>query len=49
MSKNSMLSMKLALKMVRDAKNLDYKGCLENEVNVSLNKIMDKEFDYGIS
>lgn len=44
-----MLSMKLALKMVRDARNLDYKGCLQNEINVALNKIQDKEFDLGIS
>jgi len=49
MKKNSMLSMKLALRMVRDARNLDYKGCLLNEINVSLNKIQDKEFDQGIS
>ena len=49
MAKNSMLSMKLALKMVRQAFNLDFKGCLRNEINVALNKIMDKEFDLGIS
>jgi hypothetical protein len=48
MDKNSMLSMKLALKMVRDARNLDYKGCLKNEINVALNKIQDSEFDLGI-
>jgi hypothetical protein len=28
---------------------LDFKGCLKNEINVALNKIMDKEFDLGIS
>jgi hypothetical protein len=49
MSRNSELSMKLALKMVRDAKNLDYKGCLANEINVSLNKIQDADFELGIS
>jgi hypothetical protein len=41
--------MKLALKMVRDAKSLDYKGCLQNEINVALNKIQDKDFDLGVS
>jgi hypothetical protein len=25
--------------MIREAKNLDFKGALKNEVNVSLNKI----------
>ena len=39
MEANSELSMKLALKMIRDAKNLDYKGALQNEINVALNKI----------
>lgn len=39
MNSNSLLSMKLALKMLRDAKNLDYKGCLQNELNVALNKV----------
>ena len=40
--------MKLKLKMVRDARCLDYKGALQNEINVGLNKIMDKEFDLGV-
>ena len=48
MERNSMLSMKLALKMIRMARNLCYKGCLENEINVALNKIQDKEFDLGV-
>jgi len=48
MEKNSMLSMKLALKMLRDALNLDYRGCLKNEINVALNKIQDSEFDLGV-
>jgi len=44
-----MLSMKLALKMLRNARNLDYKGCMMMEINVGLNKIMDKDFDLGVS
>ena len=39
MKSNSMLSMKITLKMLRDAKNKDYKSALETEFNVSLNKI----------
>lgn len=39
MNQNSTLSMKLALKMIRQARNLDFKGCLKNEINVALNKI----------
>jgi hypothetical protein len=39
MQSNSELSMKLALKLVRDARNLDFKGALTNEMNVALNKI----------
>lgn len=49
MEANSELSMRLALKMIRDAKNMDFKGALQNEINVALNKIQDKEFDLGIS
>ncbi len=49
MQANSMLSMKLALKMLRNARNLDYKGCMMMEINVGLNKIMDKDFDLGVS
>jgi hypothetical protein len=44
-----MLSMKLGLKMLRQARNLDFKGCLTNELNVAMNKIQDKEFDLGVS
>jgi hypothetical protein len=40
--------MKIALKMMRDAKNLDYKGCLQNEFNAALNKIEDSDFDVGV-
>jgi len=39
MQSNSMLSMKLALKMLRESRNLDYKGNLQMELNVALNKI----------
>jgi hypothetical protein len=31
--------MKLALKMIRNARNLDFKGALRQEINVGLNKI----------
>lgn len=41
--------MKLALKMIRQARNLDFKGCLKNEINVALNKIQDNEFEMGVS
>ena len=43
-----MLSMNLALSMIRKAKNLDYKGILEMELNVAFNKIQDKDFDLGV-
>lgn len=49
MQANSQLSMKLALRMLREATNLDFKGALMNEINVALNKIQDKEFDLGVS
>lgn len=39
MERNSMLSMNLALKMVRKAINLDYKGTLQMELDVAFNKI----------
>jgi len=41
--------MKIALRMIREAKNLDFKGAIQSEINVSLNKIQDKEFDLGVS
>lgn len=34
-----MLSMQLALRMVREAVNLDYKSTLQMELNVAFNKI----------
>jgi len=48
MENNSMLSMNLALSMIRKAANLDYKGILEMELNVAFNKIQDKDFDTGV-
>lgn len=39
MEKNSVLSMKLALRMLRKAINLDYTSCLKMEIDVGLNKI----------
>lgn len=48
MNQNSMLAMKATLQMMRKARSLDYKGCLQQEINVSLNKIAHKEFDTGV-
>jgi len=48
MEKNSYLSMKLALKMLRNAKNLCYRGCLRQELDVVINKIQDADFDVGV-
>jgi hypothetical protein len=45
---NSMLSMKLALKMVRKAKNLGYGEILKMELNVALNKVGDSDFELGV-
>jgi|TARA_B110000285_G_C15086946_1_gene596762 enoyl-CoA hydratase len=44
MENNSMLSMKLALKMLRKAKNLAYGETLKMEMNVALNKVGDADF-----
>lgn len=49
MKNNSMLSMQLALKMLRRAINLDYTSCLQMEVNVATRKIQGKDFDFGVS
>jgi hypothetical protein len=40
--------MQLALRMLRKAVNLDYKGCLQMELNVAFNRIQDSEFDLGV-
>ena len=41
MEANSMLSMKIALKMVRNAKNMCYGEVLKMELNAALNKVQD--------
>jgi enoyl-CoA hydratase/carnithine racemase len=48
MKRNSELSMKLALKMLRKATSLDYASCLMMEVNVASRMIETKEFDIGV-
>ena len=48
MERNSDLSMRLALKMLRQATNLDYARCLRMEVNVASSMIETKEFDIGV-
>ena len=40
--------MQLALKMQRKAINLDYKGCLQMELNVAFNRLQDSDFDLGV-
>ncbi len=39
MERNSMLSMKLALQMLRKATNMDYRKAMEMELHVAFNKI----------
>jgi len=39
MKANSPLSMELALRMLRQAKNLDYKGAMRMELDVAFNMI----------
>lgn len=48
MESNSMLSMKLALRMLRKARNLCYGEILKMELNVALNKVADADFDLGV-
>jgi len=45
---NSMISMKLALKMLRQAKNIGYGEVLKMELNVALNKVEDSDFELGV-
>jgi hypothetical protein len=45
---NSELSMKLALKMLRSAKNMAYGEVLKMEMNVALNKVNDSDFELGV-
>ena len=49
MQANSTLSMKIALKMVRKARNLPYGEVLKMELNTSLNKVKDQDFQTGVS
>ena len=48
MESNSMLSMKLALKLIRKSRNLGYGEILEMEKNVAMNKLKDKDFELGV-
>ena len=43
-----MLSMKLALKMLRKAQNMAYGEILKMELNVALNKVGDPDFELGV-
>ena len=49
MERNSELSMKVALKMLRQAKNMDYTSALEMEVDVTMNMVKHEDFDRGVS
>ena len=49
MEANSMLSMKIALRLVREAKNKCFGDALRAEMNVALNKIGDADFALGVS
>lgn len=44
MQRNSMASMQLTREMMHRALNLDYTGCMQMEVDVSLNRIRDPDF-----
>ena len=48
MERNSDLSMRLALKMLRQAQNLDYTNCLKMEVKVASRMIDTNDFDAGV-
>lgn len=48
MERNSMISMKLALIMLRKATNFDYRKAMELELTVAFNKIQDSDFDLGV-
>lgn len=49
MNKNSLLSMKIALKMLRRAVNMDYGQILRMELDASFNKLEDNEINLGVS
>ena len=48
MDRNSDLSMRLALKMLREAQNMDYINCLRMEVKVASSIIDTQTFDAGV-
>lgn len=48
MNKNSNLSMRLALKMLREAASLDYVSCLRMEVKVASRMVDTEDFDIGV-
>ena len=48
MESNSMTSMKIALKMLRQARNMCFGQVLKMELNVALNKVMDEDFELGV-
>ena len=48
MERNSPLSMKITLRLLRDAINQDYTTVLRREMGVALNKFKDEEFDIGM-
>jgi hypothetical protein len=43
-----MLSMKIALKMIRKAVNMPYGEVLKMELNAALNKAKDTDFEQGV-
>ena len=43
-----MLSMKLALQMIRKAQNMCFGDILKMEINVGLNKMQDADFELGM-
>ena len=43
-----MASMQLTREMMHRALNLDYTGCMQMEVDVSLNRIRDPDFSLGV-
>ena len=48
MEANSLLSMKIALQMLRRATNMPYGEALKMELNVALNKALDSETELGV-
>lgn len=48
MERNSDLSMRLALRMLREATSLDYASCLRMEVKVASKMVETEDFDAGI-